>query len=529
MNFIFNQFSEHEKRSLLILSGVSLSLSVLLTVFISYPRGSGVDGALYALSGANLFMGNGLTYSDVPNTFLWPLFSVFIGMVNLLVNDLQVSAHIVLITCFTISVFPFYYFVKNLFQAETAVIAVLFYALNGFMIRLSGRLLAETVLILMLITAMYYGSKIIKSYQDNLPGKWTDFLWIGFFLGLSYLTKPESFQFAVIMIVFFFGLLLKRKLFRRDALKLLLMIAVFVMVIAPQIRFVHEVTGKWVLTTYNRFLFRPAVEPFLGINAGESASDPYMEYNYNAYIVRSPYSKENYDRDLSRLGEHTFIYFKTFITIIGLIHAALFISSFFIFKKNYTDQRIFLYIMLIPALTLFLWYRTIDRHWMMHIPVFIAVTSAVIWKLKTLFQNRPIWKHVWIAVMILVFIQSYTPVANNTPTNRVINNHRAMGQWIRDNLPETRGKLIADRKPFITFLAQGRYFRYNNPKNVVWLVNLLQKRNVDYLIVEQFMVDTYNRNVKELLDPKDRPGLKLIHVEDDPHLGKAVLYQVLKG
>ncbi len=185
-------------------------------------------------------------------------------------------------------------------------------------------------------------------------------------------------------------------------------------------------------------------------------------------------------------------------------------------------------VMLIPALTLFLWYRTIDRHWMMHIPFFLMISSAVIWMLKIYLQNSGLWKRAWIAVMILVFIQSFTPIANNTPTNRVINNHRKMGEWMRDHLPESRGKLIADRKPFITFLAQGRYYRYNNPKSAEWLIELLQKRNVDYLIVEQFMVDTYNRNIKELLEPKDRPGLKLIHVEDDPQLGKAVLYQVLK-
>ena len=103
-----------------------------------------------------------------------------------------------------------------------------------------------------------------------------------------------------------------------------------------------------------------------------------------------------------------------------------------------------------------------------------------------------------------------------------------MGEWIRDNLPEARGKLIADRKPFITFLAQGRYFRYNNPKNTESLVALLHSWNVDYLIVEQFMVDRYNPNIKELLEPKDRDGLKLVYVEHDPQLGKAVLYQVVK-
>ncbi len=528
MNLIIDYFSSHEKRCLFFVAGISFILSVVLTFFISYPRGSGVDGAFYALSGANLFMGNGLTYSDVPNTFLWPLFSILIGLVNLIVTDLQISSHIVLILSFTISVFPFYYLVKNLLNIQTAVISVLLYALNGFMIRLSGRLLAEMVLILMLITAFYFASKIIKSIQENSQAKWYDFILCSVFLGFSYLTKPEAFQFGVIVILFIIMLIAIKKRFTENRIKSALMMIAFIVTIAPQIYFVHEVTGKWVLTTYNRFLFRPAVEPFLGIDAVAPAADPRMEYNYNAYIVRSPYTEESLNRDVSHLGAHLQKYGTSFLTIIGAIHLILFILSFFIFKHEFISQRRFLYVLLIPLLTLVFWYSTIDRHFMIFIPVFIILSSAVIWKVSSNFQNHAKKRFLWIALLLLVFLQSFTPIANNSPTNRVINNHRRMGEWIRDHLPESKGKLFADRKPFITFLAQGRYFRINKPKDPVWLVSELRKRNVDYLIVEQFMVDRYNPGIRELLVPKDRDGLKLIHVEDDPDLGKAILYQVEK-
>jgi 4-amino-4-deoxy-L-arabinose transferase-like glycosyltransferase len=487
-----------------------------------------VDGAFYALSGSNLFMGNGLTYSDVPNTFLWPMFSILIGLVNLIVTDLQISSHIVLILSFTISIFPFYYLVKNLFNIQTAVIAVILYALNGFIIRLSGRLLAEMVLILMLITAFYFASKILKSIQEDSQAKGFDFILCGVFLGFSYLTKPEAFQFSVIVILFIMALIVHKKHFIGNRIKFALLVIAFVVTVAPQIYFVHEVTGKWVLTTYNRFLFRPAVEPFLGIDACAPAADPRMEYNYNAYIVRSPYTEESWSSDVSRLGTHFQKYAKSFFTIIGFVHLILFIASFFVLKKEFKLQQLFLYLLLIPSLTLILWYSTIDRHFMMFIPVFIILSSAVIWKINIQFQNQSKWRHLWIILLLLVFLQSFTPIANNSPTNRVINNHRRMGEWIRDHLPESKGKLFADRKPFITFLAQGRYYRINKPKDKEWLVSDLQNRNVDYLIVEQFMVDRYNHGIRELLEPKDWDGLKLIHVEDDPQLGKAILYQVEK-
>lgn len=518
-----------EKLFLLILAGISLLLSVLLTVFISYPRGSGVDGALYALSGANLFMGNGLTYSDVPNTFLWPLFSVLIGMVNLLVQDLQIAAHSVLIGSFVLSIFPFYYSIRNLFQPEVAVIGTLLYALNGFIIRLSGRLLAEMVLVFMLIMSLYFASRMIQLLREEKILRWTDSLFCGFFLGLSYLTKPEAFQFGAIMIIFFWILILIRKTFRQHIAKIFLMTILFLVTISPQIIFVHQVTGKWVLTTYNRFLFRPVIEPFLGLRAGDTPSDPRVEYNYHAYVVRSAYTNESLQRDLQQLGPHTKKYWLSFFTIIGPFHFLMLLFSFFLLRGTWITERRLVYLLLIPLLTLFFWYTLLDRHFMIYIPFFIIISAVVLWKLGVIAQSRGgISYGLGIGLFVLVFLQSYTPVANNAPTNRVIENHRALGEWMRDHLPEARGKLIADRKPFIVFLAQGRYFRYNNPTDSQWLIEHLKTHQVDYLIVEEFMVRRYNPNIRDLLDAKDREGLQVVHVEDHPKNGRAVLYRVLR-
>lgn len=517
----------HEKKTLFLLSAIAFLGSLLLTIFISYPRGSGVDGATYALSGWNLFHGQGFTYSDVPNTFTWPLFSVLIGLASFIIDDLQIASHAILILSFSLSVIPFYYLAKNLFNPPTALMAVTLYALNGFLLRLSSRLLPETVLILLLVTAYYFVSRILKAFEESSKAAWQDFLAAGLFLGLAYLTKPEAFQFAVIIIIFLTVLMIKKHIFRAHAASLLMLIVIFILVITPQIRFVHDSTGKWVLTTYNRFFFRPLVEPFLGLNAGAPSEPPHAEYNYNAYIVRSPYTEEAFRQDLERFPKSLWEYGRRFFTIIGILHLSLFIASLFLFRKRFVTGRVFLYLLLIPLITLALWYRTIDRHFMMHIPVWLLISSAVIHDIRLRTENRPRFRLVWAALFIFVLLASYKPIANNTLTNRVLPNHRKMGEWMNRNLPDARGRLIADRKPFITFLAHGRYFRYNKPKDTATFVKHLQQHGVDYLIVEEFMVKTYNRNVGELLQPMDRPGLNFIHEEYDPVYGSAILYRVL--
>ncbi|MBL7996088.1 hypothetical protein JNM05_12015, partial [bacterium] len=66
------------KKYLIFLFCLSLILSAVLVITIGYPRGIGTDGAFYAMSGYNLFHGFGFTYSDVPNTFTWPMMSILI-------------------------------------------------------------------------------------------------------------------------------------------------------------------------------------------------------------------------------------------------------------------------------------------------------------------------------------------------------------------------------------------------------------------------------------------------------------------
>ena len=511
-----------EVKSIIILCIVSCFSSALLTVLVAYPRGSGTDGAFYALSGANLFLGNGFTYSDVPNTFTWPLFSVLIGILNLLLDDLQISGHVVLVLSFSLSIIPFYFAVKNFFGERTARIAVYLYFLNGFLLRLSGRFLAESLLIFCLLCALYYVSAIIKSDRESSAITIRDPILAGFFLGLAYLTKPEAFQYFIIGWLFLSIMLIRKH--KKHLVQSSAMFAVFTLTVLPQIFFIHEVTGKWELSTYNRFLFRGYVEPLVSLNPGEAAKDRSVEHNYNAYIVRGPYTKEQRDDDLAGLRQHSLQYTKSLLTIIGPFHIFILLCSFFLYDPALKSARNLLILFMIPVITLFFWYNPVDRHFIVFIPFFIILSAAVLDQIYIRY-NRQGRYIVWITCALL-FLQSYTPIANHAPSNAVIGNHRKMGEWMRDHLPEARGKLIADRKPYIAFLAQARYYRYNQTPDIGTLKTILKENKIDYLIVDDFYTKTKNPGVAELLDGRDRPNFQFIHAVEDSIWGKAILYLV---
>lgn len=496
---------------------------MVLAVFIGYPRGIGTDGAFYALSGYNLFHGNGFTYSNVPNTFTWPLFSILIGLVNLVVDDLQVCAHMVLTLAFAAGVYPLYYAVRNFFDEKIAMTAAILYVMNGFLLKLSARMIPESLLVLMILMSVYYASKILRSLQLDERANKKDYLGAGGFLGFGYLVKPEAFQYFVITFIFLAVLIYARKKFLQEALGLWVIFFVFSIVVAPQLSFVHEVTGKWELTTYNRFLFRGAVEPLVSLRPGEAATDPKMEYNYHAYNVRGKYTAKQFRNDINLFPAHFLKYSRSLLTVIGPI--ALILLIFFIFTNDQTHRtaKRFILFMLLPMATMILWYSPADRLFIVSVPFFIMISAYFLSRVRDRFQNKP---YLFYALLLAVIIQSFTPIANQSPTNSVIGNHRKMGDWVRDNVPDISGKLLADRKPYISFFARARYFRYNNAPDYPSLIKQLKNNRVDYLVVDDFYTRTKNPGVIELLDGKDWPDLKFVHAVEDSSWGKAILYKI---
>ncbi len=521
-------FANHisNKKLLFVLALISLSASALLTLWIGYPRGIGTDGAFYALSGYNFFHGNGYTYSDVPNTFTWPLFALLIGLLNFLISDLQLCAHMILILSFAAGVFPFYYLVRNLFGDPVARIAAVLYFLNGFLLRMSARISPELLLIFLLIVSLYFASKIIRDLENDRNARTVDFLRTGLFLGLSYLTKPEAFQYFVVIFFFLIIFVIGKHVMSGHWISLACMAAVFIALVFPQINFIHRVTGKWELTTYNRFIFRGFVEPFVSLNIGEAAKDPHTEYNYNAFIVRGPYTREQMELDLGGLYRHTGIYMKSLLTIVGPLHLLLFVFSFFHRSSNFKWPLMLVRLLLVPMMTLFLWYYPIDIFFIVFIPFFLITAAWAIEQIRLLWSNKPYARWAFSGLIVLSFLQSYTPIVNQSPTNRVIANHQQMGEWIRDHVPDIEGKLIADRKPYISFLAKARYFRYNNVSDYPTLIATLKQYHADYLIVDDFFTFQKNSAVLELLDGKNRPELNCVHVLEDEDYGRTVLYKV---
>lgn len=511
MTFPWDIFAWSDRRIVWTAFALSAALSVVLILTVGWDRGIGTDGAFYALSGYHFFHGHGFTYSDVPNTFTWPMLSLLVGFLSLMIDDLHVCMHVALTGAFALSVFPVFGLMRNFFGRRAAVTGVLLFALNGFLVRLSVRMLPEMLAVGFLVTGLFFLSRLYRDSRDGRPLRVLDTIAAGAAIGLAYLTKPEAGLYILpsVAAVFWFG---------RVRMHALWMILAFGFAIAPQVWFIHETTGKWQLTTYNRFVFRGAVERLVSASPGEVATDPALERNYNAYIVRGPYTREQWNHDIQLFPRQLIEFARSLLTIA----AAPLLIAIGLLVVGQGRPR-FLLLFFLPAVSVLFWYAIRDRMFLLHYSILLLIAVGWLFSWESV-SNRSAW--IRRLSLLGVFVLSYVPIANHAPTNAVIGNHEKLAVWMAESLPGLEGKLIADRKPYVTFAVKGRYFRYNNPPGTDSLVATLQRRGVSYLVVDDFYTRTKNPAVVELLDARDRPGLRFVHEEIDPQWGRAILYQV---
>lgn len=128
-----NIFSLYKKEIALLFLMILLSF-VMVAVLLPKFGKIGTDTALYAIIGKNFIEGKGFTLFGEPHTVFSPLLPIFIGIFYFFVGNLDLAAHFATIF-FAILVLPLFYFlVKQLSSTRTAVMAVIFYTFNGFII-----------------------------------------------------------------------------------------------------------------------------------------------------------------------------------------------------------------------------------------------------------------------------------------------------------------------------------------------------------------------------------------------------------
>ena len=207
--------------------------------FLQYTRVISADGTGYAQIARDFIQGNGFENA----THFPPFYPALMGLLNLLVPDIELAGRLVSIFMGSLIVIPIYLLAKEFFNKNIGIIACLLAIVWPSIRAWSGEVMSQSTYITLILMGIYLTWRAFKKESVLLSA------FAGMFMGLSYLTRPEAFivLFAMTFVLLVYGLI------NRMPVKALITFVMpiwitFILISFPYINLLHEKTGTWQMT-----------------------------------------------------------------------------------------------------------------------------------------------------------------------------------------------------------------------------------------------------------------------------------------
>jgi 4-amino-4-deoxy-L-arabinose transferase-like glycosyltransferase len=197
------------------------------------------DGTSYASAGKAFFQSFD---PRVFGTVMPPLYSLFIGLCNLLTDDLEMASRLVSVIFSSLTIFPLYLMGRGFFGRIAAAAAVLLFATLPFIHGMSGIDIAEPIYTFFAFSGAYLGWRAYNRKKIWPMGG------AGALLALAYLARPEGFVLLVAFTLLYAGLELMAGKWRTAGPLLCVFWLGFFIVAFPYLHQLHDTTGKWQLS-----------------------------------------------------------------------------------------------------------------------------------------------------------------------------------------------------------------------------------------------------------------------------------------
>ena len=228
---------------------VLLALALRLSSLMLFTGSIDWEGAEYARLAENLRAGIGYVGIDLPgkNLMFPPLYPILIAGLSFVTPDVELAARLISVVMGAATVIPAFLLARELFDARVGRIAALIVAVHPLLVHFSATACSEATFIFFLTLASYFTCKAFYAQRAAY------FAAAGALFGLAYLTRIEGaplvgIAFVVSLVVAYrcYGQhCYPRESLMADIRRCLLMPAVFVLIAAPYIIFLHSETGQW--------------------------------------------------------------------------------------------------------------------------------------------------------------------------------------------------------------------------------------------------------------------------------------------
>ncbi len=469
-------------KEILILFLITLALRAFLVLT---ARGIATDGCAYAWLAREITRGN---FHEAFSSIWPPLFPVFTAGASYIFRDFELSGRIVSCLFASLTVFPLFFLVRNIFDRKIALITVLFFIVHPYLFQASGEVLTEALYYFFLTSV---ASLLWIAIQKRRKAP---FLAVGLLLPLIFLTRFEGF-FLVFLVLGWVWLINLPKLGTELRWKLIsssFCLIISMVVFFPYFFFVHQKTGKWQICPRQEqrvdAFFKPSSDNQTPLQKAGKALKHQISYNVPRipfYLARAYYSVFLLLLFFGLIGRKRFKGFK-----IG----EAYILSFILFR--------------LTVLVVFAGIN--DRYLYAFVPMALCWAGAGFWEIDYRLQEKFKDKSLSVgrdrmscfSVIILVVIMAICLPRALRPIRKHRAIQREAGYWLRENAGKKEFVVVAS-SPQESFYAGAKWHRLEGD-TYAEVINNAKRKGADFMII--------NRNVDKIC-PDFRDSVKADDLE----------------
>lgn len=512
LHMLKHQLETYDSRNQVLWLSAVMLLAVAVRILEAVLKTGyiGHDYAVYLMLGKNLALGHGFTLNGLPHLHHPPLLSMMIAVVYLITNNLLLSGAVIGIIFSALALIPIYLIALQAYGPRVALTCML---LCSVVPALSSSFwlwgsVSEPAFIFFAFLGIYFSIKAFHEYKII----WYVLLAITF--ALAYLIRAEGIiYFALLMLVIMLAKLKHRRFSRKDFLEIIVSLFVFSICIFPYISYLHQHTGKWMISgkTSITYILYPLAssDPIAYEKKAYSLNKNGTSLLIDSYRTKSIFSeiKKNPRQFITRFTRNIKPLFKDLISM-GLF--PWFLIPFMLIGLLWSlgiahlrNKALLLSLCMLPAVS-YLFFHIEARFIVIIIPILVVWSALGIEVVRDGIRPLNI-KNIYITSLsasilpiLLAALMYFTvfQVLSNAETPE----HERLRHWLQTNIPS--GSVIISREPELAVYADADWAGTVPYASFKRFMKYARFRKTNYVAVNKDFLEELRPQLSSLLDSR---------------------------
>jgi 4-amino-4-deoxy-L-arabinose transferase-like glycosyltransferase len=475
------------KRDVVLVTILFLVAFGIRLYFLQFFRVISADGTSYATIARAFIRGEGLGGS----IHFPPFYPILVGLMNLVVPDIELSGRLVSMIMGSLIVVPVYLLGIEFFNRRAGVLAALLAISWPSLRSWSGEVMSQATYVTLALLGAYLFWRAYRSGSVVLSAA------AGVVAACSYLTRPEGFILAAAVTPFLVaGVVLSGVPKRQIALLAVIGWAAFFCVAFPYLSLLHAETGKWQLSGKTSATLADSLSEYLG--RPDLKREPgFQGLGYRDVIRSYPdFLRGNVIANIRKLWNESLPPYLWLLALAGFLAGK--------WGKEEILRRLFLVATFAPLLIIIVFFFIGPEYTQPYLPILflwisqgILVGEAAILKLFRIRKREGRAAEAWRAApaFVAVLLFSSISVARQVPAdfNSAYDftqdggryDHKRIGQLLEKNLP--KDAVIMTRSGRIGFYSDRKYVDVPQA-GLEEIIATARKNNVRYLVVDGLLL-----------------------------------------